>query len=114
LWLSENGTNSRTYSEQDLKEQAAGFAYTWKKMKTLDGIDGFQWHNWFDNRGEGGLRIGLRRFPDDETDPGGAKPVWYVFKAADTPNENAVFDQYKGIIGIKDWKEARFAGKIGK
>lgn len=114
LWLSENGTNSRTYSDQDLKEQAAGFAYTWKKMKVLDGIDGFQWHNWVDNRGEGGLRIGLRRFPDDEKDPGGAKPVWYVFKAADTPNENAVFDQYKETIGIKDWKETQYTGEIGK
>lgn len=112
LWLSENGTNSRTYSDQDLTEQAAGFAYTWKKMKKLDGIDGFQWHNWYDNRGEGGLRIGLRRFPDDEKDPGGAKPVWYVFKAADTPEENAVFDQYKETIGIKDWKESQYSGKI--
>ncbi len=112
LWLSENGTNSKTYSEQDLKEQAAGFAFTWKKMEVLDGIDGFQWHNWFDNRNEGGLRIGLRRFPDDETDPGGAKPVWYVFKAADTENENAVFDQYKELIGIKDWSEVQYKGKI--
>ena len=112
LWLSENGTNSKTYSEQDLKEQAAGFAYTWKKMEKLDGIDGFQWHNWFDHRKEGGLRIGLRRFPDDEQDPGGAKPVWYVFKAADTPNENTVFDQYKEMIGIKDWKEVQYADKI--
>jgi len=114
LWLSENGTNSRSYSEEHLKEQAAGFAYTWKKMKVLDGIDGFQWHNWFDNRGEGGLRIGLRRFPDDEQDPGGAKPVWYVFKAADTENENAVFDQYKEMIGIKDWTEVQYKGEIGK
>lgn len=112
LWLSENGTNSKTYSEQDLKEQAAGFAYTWKKMKILDAIDGFQWHNWFDSRGEGGLRIGLRRFPDDETDPGGAKPVWYVFKAADTENENAVFDQYKEMIGIKDWSKVQYKGEI--
>ena len=114
LWLSENGTNSKTYSKQDLKEQAAGFAYTWKKMEKLDGIDGFQWHNWFDSRGEGGLRIGLRRFPDDETDPGGAKPVWYVFKAADTPDENAIFDQYKETIGIKEWKETQYRGEIGK
>ena len=113
LWLSENGTNSKTYSEQDLKEQAAGFAYTWKKMEKLNGIDGFQWHNWFDSRGEGGLRIGLRRFPDDAQDPGGAKPVWYAFKAADTKNENAVFDPYKEVIGIKDWKEVQFQGKIG-
>ena len=112
LWLSENGTNSRDYSDQNLKEQAAGFAYTWKKMKKLDGIDGFQWHNWFDSRGEGGLRIGLRRFPDDETEPGGAKPVWYVFKAADTENEDAVFDPYKKIIGITDWNEVNYVGEI--
>lgn len=114
LWLSENGTNSPTYSEQDLKEQAAGFAFTWKKLEVLDGIDGFQWHNWFDDRGEGGLRIGLRRFPDDETNPGGTKPVWDVYKAADTKNENAVFDQYKEIIGITDWKEVQHKGEIGK
>ncbi len=114
LWLSENGTNSPTYSDQDLKEQAAGFAFAWKKMKVLDGIDGFQWHNWVDNRGEGGLRIGLRRFPDDETDPGGIKPVWQVYKAADTKNENAVFDEYKEMIGITDWKEVQYKGEIGK
>ena len=105
VWLSENGTNSRSYSEQDLAEQAAGFAYAWKKMKHLDGIDGFQWHNWMDTRGEFGLRIGLRKYPDDETDPAGKKPVWYLFQAADTPLEDKVFDQYKTIIGISDWSE---------
>ena len=112
LWLSENGTNSRSYSEQDLKEQAAGFAYAWKKMKGLDGIDGFQWHNWFDNRGEGGLRIGLRRFPDDTNDPGGIKPVWRVYQAADTDREDAVFDPYKEVIGIESWDAIRHVGPI--
>ena len=53
------------------EEQAAGFAYAWKKMKHLDGIDAFQWHNWMDGRGEFGLRIGLRKYPDDENDPAG-------------------------------------------
>ncbi len=105
LWLSENGTNSRTYSDQDLKEQAAGFAYAWKKFKQLDGIDAIQWHNWIDNRGEFGLRIGLRRFPDDETDAGGPKPVWHLYKAAGTQSEDAAFDPYKSVIGITDWKE---------
>ncbi|HHU25910.1 MAG TPA: hypothetical protein GXZ56_04735 [Bacteroidales bacterium] len=105
LWLSENGTNSRTYGEQDLKEQAAGFAYAWKKLSKLDGIDGIQWHNWIDNRHEFGLRIGLRKFPDDESDPGGAKPVWHAYKAADTDEEDAVFDQYKTLIGITNWSE---------
>lgn len=112
LWLSENGTNSKSYSEQDLKEQAAGFAYAWKKMKELDGIDGFQWHNWIDNRGEGGLRIGLRRFPDDKDDPGGKKPVWYLYKAADTKSENKIFDPYKEIIGIKNWKDIMYRYEI--
>ena len=105
LWLSENGTNSKTYGDQDMKEQAAGFAYTWKKMKNLDGIDAFQWHNWIDNRLEDGLRIGLRRFPDDTTDPGGKKPVWYVYQAADTNQESSVFDPYMSIIGISNWSE---------
>jgi hypothetical protein len=112
LWLSENGTNSKTYSEQDLKEQAAGFAYTWKKMEVLDGIDGFQWHNWMDNRHEGGLRIGLRRFPDDEENPGGTKPVWHVYKAAGTPQEDAVFEPYKKVIGIENWEEVQYKESI--
>ncbi|MDR2815417.1 MAG: DUF5722 domain-containing protein [Proteiniphilum sp.] len=105
LWLSENGTNSRTYGDQDLKEQAAGFAYAWKKLINLDGIDAIQWHNWMDNRSEFGLRIGLRRFPDDETDPGGAKPVWYAYQAAGTDREDVVFEPYKSIIGITNWSE---------
>jgi hypothetical protein len=97
VWLSENGTNSRTYSDTDLKEQAAGFAFAWKKIKALDGIDGIQWHNWADNPAEFGLRIGLRDFDL------AAKPVWHLYKAADTPGEDAAFDPYKTVIGINDW-----------
>lgn len=114
VYLSENGTNSPTYSDQDLKEQAAGMAYALKKIKYLDGIDGFQYHNWQDNRREGGLRIGLRRFPDAEEDPGGKKPVWYVYEAFGTSHEDEVFDQYKEIIGIENWDEIRYKGEIGK
>jgi len=112
LWLSENGTNSRTYSDTDLKEQAAGFAYVWKKMKPLDGIDAMQWHNWIDNRSEDGLRIGLRRFPDDSSDPGGRKPVWFAYQAADTDQEDAVFESYKSVIGIQSWDEVCYTGLI--
>jgi len=108
LWLSENGTNSRTYSEKDLAEQAAGAAYAWKKLKYLNGIDAMQWHNWIDNRYEFGLRIGLRRFPDDEEDPGGRKPVWFVYQAADTEQEDGVFEKYKPIIGIQSWNEVHY------
>jgi hypothetical protein len=35
-----------------------------------------------------------------------------VFKAADTENENAVFDQYKDMIGIQDWSEVQYKGEI--
>lgn len=114
VYLSENGTNSPTYSEQDLKEQAAGMAYAMKKIKYLDGIDGFQYHNWQDNRREGGLRIGLRRFPDDTEDPGGIKPVWKVYQAFGTDQEDKVYDQYKEMIGIDNWGEIRHKDKIGK
>tara|TARA_R110002049_G_scaffold309265_1_gene519422 strand:+ start:6952 stop:9060 length:2109 start_codon:yes stop_codon:yes gene_type:complete len=114
VYLSENGTNSPTYSEQDLMEQAAGMAYAMKKIKYLDGIDGFQYHNWQDNRREGGLRIGLRQFPDDEEDPGGIKPVWKVYQAFGTEQEDEVYEPYKAIIGIKDWDEIRYTLPIVK
>ncbi len=112
LWLSENGTNSPSYTDKDLNEQAAGFAYAWHKIKTLDGIDCFQWHNWIDGRREYGLRIGLRRFPDDETEPLGKKPVWYAVQAAGTSKEKDVLDPYKRIVGVDDWDEVTYIGEI--
>ena len=99
LFLSENGTNSPSYSESDLEKQAAGAAWAWKKVSALEGIDGIQWHNWRDNKAEGGLRIGLRRFSDDAEDPSGKKPAWYVWQAAGTANESAVFDPDAPVVG---------------
>jgi hypothetical protein len=100
VWLSENGLNSRTYSEQDLLEQAAGFAWGWTKLKALDGIDAMQWHNWYDNPGEFGLRIGLRKYPSDNLTP---KDVWYAYQAAGTDREETFFRKYLPIIGLSDW-----------
>lgn len=105
LFLSENGTNSPSYSESDLALQAAGAAWAWKKAAALEGIDGIQWHNWRDNRGEGGLRIGLRRFPDDSEAPNGKKPSWYVWQAAGTSSESSVLDQYLTTIGVASWND---------
>ncbi len=112
IWLSEQGTNSMDYTEKSLKEQAAGMAYAWKKIKNLENIEGFQYHNWMDNRGEGGLRIGLRRFPDDEQSPGGKKPIWYVFRDMGTNREDTAFKFAKKIIGIDNWSEVNFEGEI--
>ncbi len=107
VYLSEQGLNSRDYSEEHLLEQAAGMCYAWKKFAPLGGIDAFQYHNWQDNRGEGGLRIGLRRFPDAEEDPGGTKPIWDVYAALGTAREDEACAFAKEIIGIEDWDEVR-------
>lgn len=99
VWLSECGTGSPIDSankEEDFKNQAAGFAYGWKKIKELDGIEGIQWHNWFDVIAEGGL-LGMR---DTQGNP---KPVYEAYKNAETANEDAFFEQYLPIIGIPDW-----------
>ena len=103
LFLSEQGTNSPTYSDSDLALQAAGGAWAWKKVTKLDGIDAIQWHNWADNAQEFGLRIGLRTFAEGNYADMTPKPVWYVWKAGGTSDESSVFDKYLSTIGISSW-----------
>ena len=110
--LTEQGPNSRDYSPAALAEQAASMAYVWHKIRALDVIQGFQFHNWIDNRREGGLRIGLRRFPDDAEEPLGKKPVWHVYRALDTPDEAAATAFALPLIGIKRWDEVIHRGPI--
>ena len=114
IHLSEQGPNSRDYSEQALNEQAASMAYVWKKMAALSSIEAFEYHNWIDNRGEGGLRIGLRRFPDDPMSPRGPKPVWQLYRALATPGEDAACAFALPLIGIAGWDEVRQASLLGK
>lgn len=101
--LSENGFNSPDYSEDSLREQAAGMAFAWKKIASLETIKIWHYHNWIDNRSEGGLRIGLRRFPDAKEQPSGAKPIWHLYRDLATPGEDAAIAPYLETIGIKDW-----------
>jgi Family of unknown function (DUF5722) len=82
--LTEQGFNSPDYSEKSLADQAAGMAYTWKKVEKLKSIEAFDYHNWVDNRHEGGLRIGLRKFDDDKDDPAGRKPIWFTYQSLGT------------------------------
>ena len=95
IFLSEQGFNSESYSTHDLADQAAGLAYAWKKIEHLDSIEAMQYHNWIDNRGEGGLRIGLRKFRDEPRDPMGRKPIWYLYQKLGTPDEEAACEPYK-------------------
>ena len=110
--LTEQGLNSPDYSEKSLQEQAAGMAYAWNKLKGLDGIELFHYHNWVDARAEGGLRIGLRKFPDEKGDGLGKKPIWFVYQALGTAKEEEATAFAKPIIGIRDWREIRFEGEI--
>ena len=112
VFLSEQNPNSKDYSEEALREQAAGMAYAMKKLEACDGIDAYQMHGWFDQRAEGGLRIGVRRFMDDETDPGGRKPAWFVFQDFGTDREDEVFEFAKDIIGIDDWDQVIYKAPI--
>ena len=110
--LSEQGLNSRGYGSIALRDQAAGMAYAWNKLKNLASIELFHYHNWVDNRGEGGLQIGLRRFPDDREDPLGKKPIWYVYQALGTPEEEKATAFALPVIGIKNWSEVHYIGEI--
>lgn len=105
LFFSEQGLNTRSYSDSEFKLQAAGTALIWKKIQALPGIDAMQWHNWKDNTAEGGLRLGMRTF--DDTSAGykdyDKKPSWYVWQAARTDNEDSVFQPYLNVIGISSW-----------
>ena len=105
LLLSEQNPNSMDYTDEALKEQAAGLAYAWKKMEACDGIDAYFAHSWIDAHFEGGLRTGLRKYPDDPEDPYGKKDSWRIFQDAGTEKEQRTFEFAKKIIGISSWKE---------
>ncbi len=110
--LSENGFNSKDYSPKALEDQAAGMALAWKKMQGLSSIESWQYHNWIDSRREGGLRIGLRKFPDDSQDPLGKKPIWFLYQALGTSQEDQVTAPYLKTIGISSWDEIIHHGMI--
>ena len=106
VWLSEAGVGSGTtndpYDDTVLADQAAGTAYSWKKINALEGIEGIQWHNWFDNKSEG-AKLGLRKYDDDEYE-GEPKPAWYTYQAAGTENEVTWFESqgYATVVG-EEW-----------
>lgn len=112
IQLSEQGLNSPDYSEKSLRDQSAGMAYAWKKIEPLPTVSAFQYHLWADDRGEGGLRLGLRKFGDDPQDPHGLKPIWQLYQALGTPEFEAKAEFAKEVLGIKDWAEVPYRGEI--
>lgn len=105
--LSEQGFHTKDTPDGETL-QAAAYCYAWVKTRDLDGIDAFILHRHVDHGGEGGLRLGL--WARDETAshparPARKKPIYDVFKKADTPDWRDAFEFALPIIDIADWSE---------
>ncbi|MFI7052221.1 DUF5722 domain-containing protein [Streptosporangium canum] len=106
--LSEQGLNSQDYTDEQLKLQAAAYAYAYYKIAFAEGIDSFILHRHVDHKQEGGLRLGLWTWDDGHAAPSNAgdrKPVHEVFAYIDTERSLEVTEFAKKIIGISDWKD---------
>ncbi|MCA9258561.1 MAG: hypothetical protein KDA61_05150, partial [Planctomycetales bacterium] len=119
VYLTEQGFHSRDYTDKELRLQAAAMAYAWKKAAALPEIRGIHYHNWIDNRHEGGLRIGLRRYPDDADAPGAPKPIWELYRALGTPQEIEACSFARDVIledspDLRDEIEALFESPRAK
>ncbi|HXG47801.1 MAG TPA: DUF5722 domain-containing protein [Methylomirabilota bacterium] len=105
LILSEQGFHSDGTAEGE-RAQAAGYAYAYFKIDRLDGIDSFILHRHVDHRHEGGLNLGLwRRQPHSVATPDSQKPIYEVFRAADTPAWTNTFAFALPVIGITNWHQ---------
>jgi hypothetical protein len=103
--LSEQGFHSTAKPDGELF-QAAGYAYAWNKIQHMPGIDAFILHRHVDNKGEGGLNLGLwTRKPESVATPDRKKQIYEVFRAADTPDWEQAFEFAKPVIGITNWDE---------
>lgn len=103
--LSEQGFNSTGSGESEL-EQAAAYCYAYRKVAAIEGIDSFIYHRHVDHSGEGGLNLGLwRRQPNSVSTPAGQKPIYRVFKTADTDEWPQTFDFARSILGINRWED---------
>ncbi len=98
LVLSEQNPNSLDYSDKEQSLQAASLCYIWKKVATLDSIEAYIAHCWIDDRSEGGLKTGLRKYADEPFDPLGKKRSWYVYKDLGTVRELSMIEEADKII----------------
>jgi hypothetical protein len=87
--------------------QAAAYCYAYKKVEKLDGVDSFILHRHVDNKGEGGLLLGLRGLTPNETEARPKKKSWECFRAADTPEWEKRFEFALPVVGLKNWDEVK-------
>jgi hypothetical protein len=87
--------------------QAAAYCYAYKKIEKLDGIDSFILHRHVDNKGEGGLLLGLRGMTPNAVEARPKKKIYECFRAADTPEWERSFEFALPIVGLKSWDDAQ-------
>ena len=87
--------------------QAAAYAYAYKKIERIDGIDAFILHRHVDHKDEGGLMLGLRSLTPNGAEARPKKKSWEVFRAADTPEWEKAFEFALPIVGLKSWDEVK-------
>jgi hypothetical protein len=105
--LSEQGFHSPE-SPEGQTLQAAAYCYAFYKVAHLDGIDSFILHRHVDHGQEGGLNLGLwtrNKNSQNPAEPLAKKKIYDVFKAADQPNRESVFNFALPVIGITNWNE---------
>lgn len=103
--LSEQGFHTPATPQGEMV-QAAAYAYSYKKVEELDGIDAFILHRHVDNKHEGGLSLGLWT-GDDANKPVRQKAIYNVFKQADTADWSEAFKFALPIIGVSSWAEIK-------
>jgi len=105
--LSEQGFHTPK-GEDGERIQAAAYCYAWKQVERLDGIDSFILHRHVDHAHEGGLLLGLwSNKTGSVADPDRKKPIYEVFRLADTPEWEKTFEFALPVIGIRSWDELR-------
>ncbi len=107
LLFSEEGANSKSYSQQDMLQQAAVIAYMWKKCTRLPSVEAFDYHTQADSRNEHGLKFGLWTVKANTiATPDQKKTSWSVYQKAGTPSEDSAFAFALPIIGVTNWSQA--------
>lgn len=102
--LSEQGFHCRDVPEGE-REQAAAFCAAWWKIAHLDGIDAFILHRHVDHSQEG-LNLGLwTHKPGTIATPDRHRPMYEVFRVADTPEWEKAFEFALPVVGIRQWEE---------
>jgi len=96
--LSEQGFDTPTSPDGE-KIQAAAYAYAYRLIEQLDGIDSFILHRHVDHPNEGGLRLGLRGFSPARK----KKLIYDVFLHANRDDWEKHFAFALPIVGLKEW-----------